>query len=91
MFNNVILVRSYYILALFADIYFYYRVKIFRCIPVFIIYCLQTSTPEEILSQYWVTGIPSYTLLECRNMIRVLVQACKHAVHALKDTHATNR
>ncbi|EJW76387.1 hypothetical protein WUBG_12704, partial [Wuchereria bancrofti] len=23
-------------------------------------------------------------------MIRVLVQACKHAVHALKDTHATN-
>ncbi|CAG9537664.1 unnamed protein product [Cercopithifilaria johnstoni] len=50
----------------------------------------KTSTPEEILSQYWVTGIPSYTLLECRNMIRVLVQACKHAVHALKDTHATN-
>uniref|UniRef100_A0A0R3S0K8 Non-specific serine/threonine protein kinase n=1 Tax=Elaeophora elaphi TaxID=1147741 RepID=A0A0R3S0K8_9BILA len=50
----------------------------------------KTSTPEEIFSQYWVTGIPSYTLLECRNMIRVLVQACKHAVHALKDTHVTN-
>ncbi|KAL3994636.1 FAT domain family protein [Acanthocheilonema viteae] len=50
----------------------------------------KTSTPEEIFIQYWVTGIPSYTLLECRNMIRVLVQACKHAVHALKDTHATN-
>ncbi|VDK69125.1 unnamed protein product, partial [Onchocerca ochengi] len=50
----------------------------------------KTSTPEEIFSQYWITGIPSYTLIECRNMIRVLVQACKHAVHALKDTHATN-
>ncbi|KAM3719228.1 Transformation/transcription domain-associated protein [Dirofilaria immitis] len=50
----------------------------------------KTSTPEEIFNQYWVTGIPSYTLVECRNMIRVLVQACKHAVHALKDTHATN-
>ncbi|MCP9261857.1 Transformation/transcription domain-associated protein [Dirofilaria immitis] len=51
---------------------------------------ITTSTPEEIFNQYWVTGIPSYTLVECRNMIRVLVQACKHAVHALKDTHATN-
>ncbi|KAK6104161.1 FAT domain family protein [Brugia pahangi] len=50
----------------------------------------KTSTPEEIFNQYWVTGIPSYSLVECRNMIRVLVQACKHAVHALKDTHATN-
>ncbi|VDK71443.1 unnamed protein product [Litomosoides sigmodontis] len=36
---------------------------------------MKISTPEEIFSQYWVTGIPSYSLLECRNMIRVLVQA----------------
>ncbi|VDM94952.1 unnamed protein product [Thelazia callipaeda] len=50
----------------------------------------KTSVPEEILSQYWVAGIFPYQLHECKNMIRVLMQACKHAVHALKDTHITN-
>lgn len=30
------------------------------------------------------------SVADAKSMVRVLVQACKHIVHGLKDTHITN-
>ncbi|VDM39812.1 unnamed protein product [Toxocara canis] len=48
------------------------------------------ETPNEILTQYWVQTAPPMSVADAKSMVRVLVQACKHIVHGLKDTHVTN-
>ncbi|MFH4983635.1 hypothetical protein AB6A40_010344 [Gnathostoma spinigerum] len=47
------------------------------------------QTPNQILSQYWVQPSPPMSVTDAKSMVRVLVQACKHIVHGLKDTHMT--
>uniref|UniRef100_A0A915BXE0 FAT domain-containing protein n=2 Tax=Parascaris univalens TaxID=6257 RepID=A0A915BXE0_PARUN len=48
------------------------------------------ETSKEILTQYWVQTTPPMSVADAKSMVRVLVQACKHIVHGLKDTHITN-